>query len=41
MTEYLLLIPRDSFGNYNIYKIGDVALNEDELEFAMIGSAEQ
>ena len=41
MTEYLLLIPRDSFGNYNIFKSGDAAFDEDELEFAMIGSVEQ
>lgn len=38
MTKYLLLIERDAYGNYNVYKSKDYNFNEIDLEFAMIGA---
>lgn len=38
MTEFVLLIPRNNYRHYNIYKCKSNDFNEKNLEFAMIGS---
>lgn len=37
MTEHLLLVKRDDFGNFNIYKCNGDSNNIEELEFSMVG----